>query len=361
MAKRSAKKQSLPKILKKSTFTAVLTLLLFSLFWITEVAVDSKLPQSNEAPIFYSTQMRDDLKKNYLDALKGAKKSILLMTYTLKDSAILNLLKKKADEGIEVTVIYDLKASENAHQKLGKKVKLVKRGFGGLMHQKILVVDKTQVWIGSANITNDSLRVHGNMVVGMHSDALGKMIETKAASMQSKNNDIPFPSQEFLLKEQKMEFWLLPDNPHASKKILDLIRTAKKTIRVAMFTWTRQDFAAAVIQAYNRGVDVQVVLDYHSACGASVGVANQFLAAKVPLWFNQGNGLLHYKMMVVDGKVLVNGSANWTKAAFTKNDDCFMVLHDLSPEQQQWLEELWNVIILEGMEAKCGYTLDQAA
>src|SRR6185312_8334306 len=96
--------------------------------------------------------------------------------------------------------------------------------------------------------------------------------------------------QHFLLQDQLMELWFLPENPDAVDRIMQLLREAQKTIRVAMFTWTRKDFADEIIRAYRRGVDVRVAIDYHSGKGASAEVVHLLSAAGVPTSLSTSNG-----------------------------------------------------------------------
>ena len=46
------------------------------------------------------------------------------------------------------------------------------------MHQKVIVIDKKQIWLGSANLTNESLNLHNNLVSGLyHPDIAETIIE----------------------------------------------------------------------------------------------------------------------------------------------------------------------------------------
>jgi cardiolipin synthase len=93
---------------------------------------------------------------------------------------------------------------------------------------------------------------------------------------------------------------------------------------------------------------VEVVIDHYSGKGASAKIVKLLKEHHVPVRLSRGGPLLHYKFMYIDGKVLVNGSANWTKAAFTQNDDCFVVLHALTAGQRECMESLWQIIWSEG-------------
>lgn len=306
-----------------------------------------RLPQGDEPALLYANQLRDDLQRTVVKAVESAKRSVMLLTYTLSDGQVIRALKAKAVEGVDVTVIVDAKASPQAKRQLGANVHTLRRSPPGLMHLKMLIIDEKLVWIGSANMTFDSLRIHGNLMVAMEHPQLAMHLLTYARALPQAGLSTPPPPILFALKEQQGELWLLPNSSGAAARLLALIASAQKTIRVAMFTWTRPDVTQAVIQAYQRGVDVEVVIDRRQGQGAGAETVHRLLQAGIPVALNQGDGLLHHKMMLVDASILVIGSANWTRSAFKNNDDCFLVLDPLTQSQRSRLEELWQMLLLE--------------
>lgn len=343
------RKKPLPKLI----LGLVTSLLLLFFIWIMDtILLPPQHPQEGGQVQLYANQTRDDLRGVFLSGINEAQRSILLIIYGFTDQRLLGALKQKSEEGIAITVICDPNASPSLARKLGSNITVFKRFGSGLMHQKILVVDDEKVWIGSANFTGDSLKMHGNLVNAIHSPQLAKVIKAKASCMMSRETASPILHQDFASEDQKYEIWFLPDDKRAVNRILSLIRTAEKTIRVAMFTWTREDFAKAIIEAQLRGVHAEVAIDRSSSQGASSKIALLLQKGKIPVFFNRGQGLLHHKFLYIDGKTLVNGSANWTKAAFTKNDDCFMILHDLTEPQRALMDKLWEVIKTESVSDK---------
>jgi cardiolipin synthase len=338
--------------LRKAIFLSLFSLLLFFAFWILDVAQEVRMPEAGQPAELYANQNQHDLRQVFLKGIDEAKQSILLMIYTLTDDRIIKQLKQKSEEGIDVWVIYDAKASPYAAKKLGAKVKLLKRYGDGLMHQKIMVIDGRRTWIGSANMTGESLRFHGNLITAVHSQQIASFILEKAQNMRSEENGIPLKHRAFNVGEQEIELWFFPDDPLGAKKLVELLRAAKKSIRIAMFTWTRIDLANEVIDAKNRGINVEVVIDRRCGLGAGAQVVKRLNDGGVPVRLSQGDALLHHKLLIVDSQVLVNGSANWTKAAFTKNDDCYMILYDLTNEQKSNLDSLWNVIMADSFLLK---------
>lgn len=302
------------------------------------------LPEDGKPALLFSTETGHDVQKSYIAAIKEAKKSILILSYTITDRHVIRALRQKSEEGVEVTLICHQDISYDIENRVGPKVKLLKRFGKGLMHLKIMVIDDEKSYIGSANLTHASLKMYGNLVTAFNSKALGLFLTEKAGSIGHYQNSASFKNQNFIIGNQLVEVWFLPDDPYASLRIKELIRGAKENIRIAMFTWTREDFAKEIIRATLRGVHVEVALDRSSSKGSSLSIFDLLKKSNILLMVNRGDELLHYKFLYIDKKIVVNGSANWTKNAFNTNDDCFIILHDLNETQVQEMENVWQAI-----------------
>lgn len=342
------KKFNVVKLLRQAVIT--LLALLFALFltWFHETTVTPPAFPQGGTPLVYTNHNNDDLRELFRAAIDKAESSVLLIVYSLTDSTIIDALNQKSMEGVAVKVITDGKAVPFVQRNLNPKIDLLKRFGKGLMHLKILVVDHKLVWIGSANMTKESLRIHGNLVLGMENPALAAMIKEKANGICEEGPCSPVSHQTFPLEhDQQLQFWFLPDNRDGARSVIKMIDTAKKTIKVALFTWTRKDFAEAIAKASDRGVKVETVIDYTASQGAGAEIVQYLKKRGVPVRISQSDGLLHHKTMIIDDNILVNGSANWTKAAFTQNDDFFITLAPLTLEQQIKLKQMWEVILNE--------------
>lgn len=318
----------------------------FSL-WVAKLAATATLPDPASPLILYANQDRDDLGKVYLSAIAKAKTSIVLLIYNLSDASIIRALNEKSESGVQVTVVCDAEASSTLPKRLNKSIHLHLREDQGLMHLKLLVVDDALVLAGSANLSRYSLRIHGNLVMGYYSPELAHFIAERSLNIIAGHPGDTVLEKNFTIGRQTLEFWFLPNDPKAVERLITLINSAKKSIRIAMFTWTRRDLAQAVIQSALRGVKVEVILDRNASKGSSKKIAKLLYRENIPIATNTDNGLLHHKLMLIDTQTLVNGSANWTKAAFTVNHDCFMILNQLNAEQQRKMDELWEAIKID--------------
>lgn len=328
----------------KLLFGLLTSLIISFYFWLADAVTTVELPDNSTPLKFYSTELRDDLTLAYTDAISKANESVTLIIYTLTETQIFNALKAKSEEGCSVKVICDAKTSMDVEKRLGRKVKVLKRFTPGLMHQKILIVDGHTTWIGSANMTQGSLRHYGNLVTAIHSKAIATLALAKANSFTPDDRMMLLPHHTFSVANQKVELSFLPDDTFAVERLKSLLQSAKKTVRIAMFTFTHLGLAQEIIKTKKRGVKVEVVVDSNNAIGCGAKVFDLLERNGVSIKRSRGNVLMHHKFMYLDEHTLVNGSANWTISAFDKNDDCFFILHPLDEEQRQFMNRLWKTI-----------------
>lgn len=299
-------------------------------FFLTEFQELEEI-KPGEPPLLYSNVCEGDLEDLFLGAVQGAHRSVLLIIYSLTDPKLIDALNRQANKGVSIKIFHDTTTPLFSMTKLSQCIDKQGIKMSGLMHQKILVVDSEKVWIGSANMTAESLKVHDNLVVGLINADLAHAIEKQH----------PFFS--FTCGGQDIEYWSFPQKgKEGLKRLIQLIDNAQQSIRVAMFTWTHPALSEAIIRAHQRGVDVDIILDHGQALGVCHQALDTLLEAGVNTRLSTGLGLLHHKFAWIDEQILINGSANWTLAAFTRNKDCFLILHALSPSQNATLRQLWK-------------------
>jgi cardiolipin synthase len=318
---------------KKSALWGTLLFIATGYLWLVFHAKNPQLPTAASPLLLYSNQTRHDLKQTLRSALKSAKEKIFLSMYALTDPEMLALLREKVSQGVAVTVFYDPTATFQLKTLLpGADLHPVK--LSGLMHRKIVSIDGALLFLGSANMTTQSLTMHDNLLVGLYHPPLAQFL--------TQESDKTFL---FDVGDVQGKAWLLPDlKGGALREIVTALDGAKKKIHLAMFTLTNSSLIDALLRAHRRGVVVKCAVDYYAGQGASAEVAKQLEAAGVQVFFSRGQELLHHKWALIDRKTLILGSANWTAAAFARNKDCFVVLSPLKKEHRQQMKRLWKTI-----------------
>lgn len=328
-----------PRLLKRT----IHALLIAAIFLFAKVlSTTPTVAQQEEGSACLYTSSQDDLKEVVLAALQSAKHSILLETFTLKDKEVLHTLRQKGEEGVYVYLVYDRDHNGDLPAFFGSKVFCHPRNVRGLMHRKILVIDESLVLAGSANMTWSSLKKDDNLLVAIKASHLAQALWQQGRSLAEGRPSSPLETRCYPISNQVIEWWSLPEEPRALQRLIELIGQAKTSIYVAMYTWTRQDLANAILDASLRGVQVHVAIDSTAAMGPAKKVVEKFQRAGIPVTISTASHLLHHKLLVIDNAICVTGSTNWTQAAFNKNEEDLLILSPLSAEQSSALSSIWK-------------------
>lgn len=144
-------------------------------------------------------------------------------------------------------------------------------------------------------------------------------------------------------KESRLTFEdAFSPNQGASALVVKTISEAHNSIHVAAYSFTSDEIADALVDAHNRGIDVDVVLDKSQSRGRET----RFLKSHgVPTRINYRYSTMHDKFMLMDGNTLEVGSFNYTRAAEKNNAENVLVVHGaggvVKDYGKQW-EKLWN-------------------
>lgn len=321
--------------------------LIFSLLLVVS-GLQSEL--TSQASLYY-TQDRQTLGNSIKESIAQAKNSILIFTFTLSDAQIIDILNKKAEEGLSVTVVIDKDHMAEIVSKRSPKLEIVTRRSGeGHLHHKILVVDGRDIWIGSANFTTSAYVSQENMMVRFDSEELGTYLLSEVDAFRGTSNRSPHGPLQFSLTEQLIDFCLLPHdgfppkkiekaiNDQSKERLIQTIKNAKHSIKIAMMVWTNHDLTYAIIEAQRRGVKVQVL---SQDLGGNIP---QLKNAGIEVKVNPKFSLMHNKMMWVDDRILVTGSANWSQSSFTRNDESFIILEPMTEHQISLMNHYWSYL-----------------
>lgn len=114
------------------------------------------------------------------------------------------------------------------------------------------------------------------------------------------------------------------DAKQNDQEIIALINGAHSHIYFAIYEFTLEDVADALVAAKERGVDVEGLVDsVESASSYDAPVIAKLRSVGIPVATEHhadGTGIMHIKALVTDSSYAV-GSYNWTESATTENDE----------------------------------------
>ena len=117
-------------------------------------------------------------------------------------------------------------------------------------------------------------------------------------------------------------------NGGCTDAILTEINQAKSEIFLQAYSFTSQPIAQALIRAQKRGVKISALLD-KSNRGRKYSAATFLKNMGIPVFIDDKHAIAHNKIMIIDNRVVITGSFNFTKAAETKNAENLLILEDM--------------------------------
>jgi len=136
--------------------------------------------------------------------------------------------------------------------------------------------------------------------------------------------------------------WFAPGE-NCLRNLRARMRVARSTLDVCVFTIADNRLSDEIIAAHQRGVRVRVVSDNDKQHDAGSDIV-QLVGAGIEVRLDAGPSHMHHKFALFDGRLLANGSFNWTRSATTHNDENLVVTDDANLVRSfaQQFEVLWG-------------------
>ena len=123
--------------------------------------------------------------------------------------------------------------------------------------------------------------------------------------------------------------WEVRFSPHGgcTGAVVAALAQAKITVLVQAYSFTSAPIAKALVDAKERGVKVDVILD-KSQRTEKYSSADFVAHAGIPTLIDAKHAIAHNKVIVIDGQTVITGSFNFTKAAEEQNAENLLVIQD---------------------------------
>lgn len=210
----------------------------------------------------------------------------------------------------------------------------------GLMHNKFMIMDGQQVFMGSMNYTprdtytnnNNILRLRAQRAVQAYQQKFNNMFEnggfgprgSVAKDVQFTQNGVP------------IRIMFSPGDAVADA-IVQEINNAQHEIRFMAFSFTLDTIGSAMIQRAGAGVDVSGVFETRASLTQYSQLPPMFCAG-LPVYQANTRHTFHHKVIVIDGTTVMTGSFNFSQNAIRSNDENMVIIRDPALAQQYLAE-----------------------
>jgi phosphatidylserine/phosphatidylglycerophosphate/cardiolipin synthase-like enzyme len=125
--------------------------------------------------------------------------------------------------------------------------------------------------------------------------------------------------------------------------IIFQLKAATKTVDVCVFTISDDRISREIIACHKRNIKVRIISDNEKMNDEGSDI---FTLSKegIPVKVDTSTGHMHHKFAIIDGKVLVNGSYNWTRSAAQYNYENIVVSKEIAliEQFQKEFSKIWG-------------------
>ncbi|MGB7957841.1 MAG: phospholipase D-like domain-containing protein [Minisyncoccia bacterium] len=134
------------------------------------------------------------------------------------------------------------------------------------------------------------------------------------------------------------------DKKQNDQALVDAVDGAQTYVYFAIYEFTKENIADALIGAKEKGLDVEGIMDAgQSQDGAQANIVNELKTAGIPVEFQKHpKGIMHMKLLVTDNAYAL-GSYNWTESATALNDE-ILEIGTAEPLREKYLDVIKRVL-----------------
>ncbi len=339
---------------------------------------------STKGLTFYFQSKRAKVDANAISHLvqfiQGAKHSLDVAIYDMKNTDVLKALKEMSSK-VQLHIAYDGGTgskvgggSTTVDPKVGTAKAIIDAGLKAfahpviekgrhLMHDKFIVRDGASVWTGSGNFTNGGLLLQDNnffiidspVVAAAYAKTFGDIAAPGHAASHTKGvTGVPIKVKVGNIPVSIFFSTQVTEAEGIETEVQARLKGAKK-IRIIAMLISDKGILASLLALKNK--DIKGVLDPHEmkqvmkkkAGDPSFWFANgdkRFVAAPSHAFNGKGdkNDFMHNKVMIIDGKVVITGSYNFSENA-ELNDENMLIIE--SPAVAAAYDKYFNALFAQ--------------
>ncbi len=282
--------------------------------------------------------------------LEYSEKSFYGAFYDISSNRIVDAMVKACKRGVDINLVTE---KDNAGRPALKKllnagILVVTDERKGLMHNKFAIIDDSIVWTGSFNLTrNGSLNNNNAIVIGSRELASiyrAEFFEMFDQRIFGNRSEQPFSRliNRYYVKigDTHINVYFSPEN-NIGRILQKRIKGARKSIHFMLFSFTSDVIGEAIIDRYKSGVKVYGILERSGAKSRFSEYIKMKLEG-IPIKLDRSRYKMHHKVLIIDEKILITGSFNFSQAANRVNDENILIIYD-EDIAREYLKEFYRL------------------
>lgn len=274
--------------------------------------------------------------KQFIKMIDEAKKTVDICAFYLDSENITNSIINAHKRGVKVRMVVDTDTIEKPSVK-----KIIESGIPlvddqkrtAFMHNKFAIIDSEIVWTGSFNLTDNASWKHCDNSIKITNKYLAKnfIAEFEEMFIEKKfgrKSDSNVRNRIVRIGNRYVKTFFAPEDD-VPGAIVGEISKAEKEIKFLSYSFTHTGIADQMIKKAQKGVKVTGIFE-NIGSNTNSSVINRFTGVKAKLFryknHNQAQSLMHHKVIIIDRKIVITGSFNFTYSATNENDENIVVI-----------------------------------
>ena len=284
----------------------------------------------------------------------AAKQSVDVAMRSLSLESITRALVTVARRGIPVRVITEtdsLTGRSNFQILMDAGIPVIDDQQPGLMNDKFIVIDHSQVWTGSVDFNVSGMFREYNTAIRISSPELAADYTKEFDEMFVNNQfgrlvvpETPHPS--VTIQGTQVDVLFSPDDLVVDRLSM-LLGGAQQSIYFLAYSFGSKDLGNIIREKAAQGIEVAGVLEADQvepnlANPNQLEELNLFRQAGLDIRLDGGPEVMYHKIIIIDGRIVVMGSYDLTQRAENENDENVLIIYD-ERVAQKFMEEFQRV------------------
>jgi phosphatidylserine/phosphatidylglycerophosphate/cardiolipin synthase-like enzyme len=269
-----------------------------------------------------------------VEAIDAARLSIDVAAYSLSLNSVRNALLRAHDRGATVRVVMESSNMDRSDPQIliEEGIPVIGDNRDGLMHDKFIIIDKSEVWLGSMNFTDGGAYDDNNNLIHIHST---KIAENYIVEFEEMFNEDMFgpdivrqtPNPTITIDDTRIDTFFSPDDGVLAA-LVPVLEGAQESIYFLAYSFTSNQLGDIVRQKVEAELTVAGVMDDEQVRSNQGTEFDPFRQANLDVRIDGIDGLMHHKVFIVDEKIVVLGSYNFSQNAEERNDENIIIIYD---------------------------------
>ena len=282
-------------------------------------------------------------------AIDAARLSVDVAAYSLGLNSVRNALLRAHERGATVRIVMETGNMDRSDPQILLKagIPIVDDQLRGLMHNKFIVIDRSEVWLGSMNFTDSGTYEDNNNMIRIRSAKMAdnylKEFEEMFSNRQFGPNVVAqTPNPTVTIDDTRIDVYFSPDDG-VLNALATLLSSAEESIYFMAFSFTSNDLGDIVRQKAEAGLTVAGVMDREQILSNQGTEFDPFRQANLDVLIDGIDGQMHHKVFIVDERIVVLGSYNFSKSAEEQNDEniIFIFNEEIAGQFMQEFQRVW--------------------